>query len=90
MRKRDPRHEAQVVVIQALSSSELIQRIGVHDHTDTHYIASEVLATLVRNRFGQTVGALDAAVEFSSWLVTGTPFPSSVSVESGESSVEAT
>lgn len=63
MRKRDPKHEAQIGVIQALSLSELIQRIGVPDHTDTHYIASEVLATLIRNRFGQTVGVLDAAVE---------------------------
>jgi RNA polymerase sigma factor (sigma-70 family) len=63
MRKRDPRHQTQVDSIHALSSPELIRRIGIHDHHDAQHIASEVLATLIRNRVDQTGGVLNAAVE---------------------------
>lgn len=62
MRKRDPRHQAQLIEIQILSPPELIRRIGVKSHTDQHYVESEVLATLIRNRFGQVSGVVDAAV----------------------------
>ena len=63
MRKRDPRHQAQLASIQPLSPSELVKRIGISDHNDANHIASEVLATIIRNRFGQADGVVSAAVE---------------------------
>lgn len=63
MRKRDSKHQAQLASIQPLSSQELIRRIGVGDHNDSSHIASEVIATLIRNRFGQAEGVVSAAVE---------------------------
>ena len=63
MRKRDSKHQAQLDIVQRLPASELIRRVGVSDHTNPVYIESEVLATLVRNRFGQADRVLDAAVE---------------------------
>ena len=63
MRKRDPRHQAQLASIQPLSPSELVKRIGISDHNDANHIASEVLATLIGNRFGQAEGVVSAAVE---------------------------
>lgn len=62
MRKRDPKHQAQLDEIQNLSPSELIRRIGIRGYTDQHYLESEILATLIRNRFGQVPGVVDAAV----------------------------
>ena len=62
MRTRDPRHQAQLNGIQGLSPPELIRRIGLKVHTEQDYVESEVLATLIRNRFGQVSGIVDAAV----------------------------
>lgn len=62
MRKRDPKHQAQLDEIQSLSPPELIRRIGIKGYTDQHYVESEVLATLIRARFGQMSGVVDAAV----------------------------
>ena len=63
MRKRDSKHQAQLASIQPLGPPELIRRIGIGDHNDSSHIASEVLATLIRNRFGQADGVVGAAVE---------------------------
>lgn len=63
MRKRDPKHQAQLASIQPLSPPQLIRRIGIGDHNDLSHIASEVLATLIRSRFGQAEGVVSAAVE---------------------------
>jgi len=62
MRKRDPKHQVQLDEIQNLSPTELIRRIGIKGHSDQHYVDSEVLATLIRNRFEQASGVVDAAV----------------------------
>lgn len=63
MRNRDSEHEKQLKIVQRLNVPELIRRIGVGNHTDPHFIDSEVLATLVRCRFGQAAGVVSAAVE---------------------------
>jgi hypothetical protein len=62
MRKRTPKHEAQLGEIQNLSPSDLIRRIGIRGHNDQNYLESEILATLIRNRFEQVSGVVDAAV----------------------------
>ena len=63
MRKRDPKHDAQLLHVIGLKPTELVQRIGVGDHKHVDFIASEVLATLVRNRMSQSAGVVTAAVE---------------------------
>lgn len=58
----DPEHERRRLVLVALEPPEQIRRIQIADHLDPDYVPSEVLASLVRARFGYTSGVLDRAV----------------------------
>lgn len=62
MRKRDPSHQAQLDAVQRLPIPDLIRRSGITDHNHADHVASEVLATLLRNRFGLATGVVEAAV----------------------------
>jgi RNA polymerase sigma factor (sigma-70 family) len=62
MRKREAHHQAQLDSIPSLATSGLPLRFSL-DHHHADHIASEVLATLVLNRVGQTRGVTDAAAE---------------------------
>lgn len=61
MRQSDPNHEKCLNQLCSTSPQEFKRQIGVRKHTDDGYVASEVLASLVRLRFGKETGVLDAA-----------------------------
>ena len=61
MRKHDPKHSLQAVELQQLEPTEFKRRAAIQSFKDAEYVASEVLATLVRQRFGSTTGQCDAA-----------------------------
>lgn len=61
MVKRDPKHESALKAIVKLDAAELRRRIAVGDYKHPDYVTSEVLAAMVRNRFGQEGDVLDAA-----------------------------
>jgi len=60
MRQRDPNHEKRLNQLRSTNPQECKRQIGVHKHTADDYVASEVLASLVRLRFGKETGVLDA------------------------------
>src|SRR3569832_622154 len=62
MRKRTPKHEAQLGEIQNLSPSDLIRRIGIRGQNDQHNQETENQATHNHNRNEQKSGVVDAAV----------------------------
>ena len=57
----DPVHQASLAAAIELPPDELKSRIATDDYTKPNYIASEVLASLVRRRYGETNGVLDRA-----------------------------
>lgn len=62
MRKRDPKHTARQALLQAQPKTEWLRQVAITDYKDPEYVASEVLAALIRVRFGVDTGQLDAAV----------------------------
>ena len=61
MVKPDPKHQQACEAFVRLEASEAKRRMGIADYHDEAYIPSEVLAALVRARFGQHNGVLDVA-----------------------------
>jgi Sigma-70, region 4 len=61
MLTRDPQHEALRQMLIRPDAREARRRIEVRDRADRDYIPPEVLASLVRARFGATTGVLHAA-----------------------------
>jgi len=57
----DPKHEQAREAFVRLEASEAKRRMGITDYRNDAYVASEVLASVVRARFGQHNGALDVA-----------------------------
>lgn len=62
MRARDPNHEQQLKIIHGLDAAELKRRIGIRDYQQSNYLASEVLATLIRSRYRESERVVDEAV----------------------------
>ena len=62
MRKRSPRHQEELDSLQRAELPEVFRRIKLSDHEQPDYVASEVLATLIRNRANQAGGVVTAAV----------------------------
>lgn len=63
MRQRDPNHERRLQGLLTSSADDCKRQIAVSDYRKNDYVASEVLASIVRLRFGQTTGVLHAATE---------------------------
>lgn len=61
MRQRDQNHEDSLKKLVTLNADEGIRRIGINDYRNPEYVASEVLASIVRARFGAGTGVLTAA-----------------------------
>ncbi|MCK4827055.1 hypothetical protein KA005_65580, partial [bacterium] len=56
--KPDPIHEKNLAVVLELEPREIQRRLKITDYNDPDYIACEVLASLVRCRFGKNNGVL--------------------------------
>jgi hypothetical protein len=63
MRQRDPNHESRLRQLLGLSPEQCKRQIAITDYRQHGYVASEVLASLIRVRFGATTGVLSAATE---------------------------
>ncbi len=63
MRQRDPNHERRLRQLLELSPEDCKRQIAITDYRQPDYVASEVLASLIRVRFGATTGILTAATE---------------------------
>jgi hypothetical protein len=61
MVQRDPKHQASLQALIKFDSSEICRRIDLDDYRHPSYVASEVLASMVRARFGINSGVLDRA-----------------------------
>jgi hypothetical protein len=57
----DKGHQANLQALVKLDASEIRRRIALDDYRDTNYVASEVLASMVRAHFGKDSGVLDRA-----------------------------
>lgn len=62
MRARDPDHELQLKIVHGLDAVELKRRIAIGSHAHPNYLASEVLATLIRTRYREAERVVDEAV----------------------------
>jgi len=63
MRQRDPNHERRLQSLLISSADDCKRQIAISDYRKNDYVASEVLASIVRLRFGQCTGVLHAATE---------------------------
>lgn len=63
MRQRDPNHEQRLQGLLTLNADECKRQITVSDYRKHNYVASEVLASIIRLRYGQSTGVLHAATE---------------------------
>lgn len=63
MRQRDPNHERRLQGLLTSSADDCKRQIAVSSHLKNDYVASEVLASIIRLRFGQSTGVLHAATE---------------------------
>lgn len=61
MAKPDPKHQQACKEFVVLEAAEAKRRIGISDYRTAGYVSSEVLASVVRARFGQHGGLLDVA-----------------------------
>lgn len=61
MAEPDPKHQAAHRALIVLNTAEILRRVQIRDYMDPDYVASEVLVTIVRARFGDRVGILDAS-----------------------------
>lgn len=57
----DPKHQASLEQLIKLPDQEIRKRITIENHKDADFVDAEVIVTLVRMRFGQKSGLLDAA-----------------------------
>ena len=62
MRQRDPKHSARQALLQSQPPTEWLRQVALTNYKDPDYVASEVLAALIRVRFGQDSGQLAAAI----------------------------
>lgn len=60
MKKQDPVHSQQVAAMQQLAPIDFKRRVAVQSHKQAEFVASEVLAALVRQSFGNGTGLADA------------------------------
>lgn len=60
--KPDPRHQANLQLLLKCQAAEIKQRVNITDFENSDYIASEVLVSLIRMRFGAGNGLLDVIV----------------------------
>ena len=60
-RKRDPGHLRELAAFVQLTPTQQLAAIGIADHQAPGFVRSEVLAMLVRSRFGQGTGTLAGA-----------------------------
>lgn len=58
----DSQHERRRIELVVLAPAEQIRKIKIVDYRDPDYVPSEVLASLVRARFGMNTGVLDRSV----------------------------
>lgn len=63
MRQRDPIHDRRLQQVLGLDPQECKRQIAITDYRQPDYVASEVLASLIRARFGASTGVLGAATE---------------------------
>lgn len=63
MRQRDPSHERRLQSLLISSADDCKRQIAVSDYRQNDYVASEVLASIIRLRFGQSTGVLHAATQ---------------------------
>jgi hypothetical protein len=63
MRQRDPKHERRLGELIELSPEDCKKQIKTSDYNLPEYVSSEVLASLVRARFGAKTGVLSTATE---------------------------
>jgi DNA-directed RNA polymerase sigma subunit (sigma70/sigma32) len=61
MAKADPRHQLACADFTRLEAVEAKRRMGITDYQAGDYVASEVLASVIRSRFGQDNGVMDMA-----------------------------
>lgn len=61
MAKPDPKHQQECETFVLLEVSEAKRRLCIADFRTDGYVTSEVLASIVRARFGQQTGVLDLA-----------------------------
>lgn len=62
MRQRDPKHTAREALLQSQPKAEWLRQVAISDYKDPDHVASEVLAALIRVRFGEDSGQLAAAI----------------------------
>lgn len=62
MRVRDPNHEQQLRDVYGMDTAELKRRISIRTHEHADFLASEVLSTLIRNRYRESERVVDEAV----------------------------
>lgn len=73
MRQRDPNHESRLRQLLELSPEDCKRQMATADYRQPGYVASEVLASLIRVRFGAATGVLSAATEaLLRRVITGT------------------
>lgn len=61
MAKPDPKHQRACDAFVRLEATEAKRRLGIADFRAEGFVSSEVLAAIVRARFGQHTGVLDVA-----------------------------
>lgn len=59
MRKRDPKHEVSLNALIGLQPDQIKQQLLIDDYQHPDYVASEVLASLVRARYGKQSDLLE-------------------------------
>jgi hypothetical protein len=57
----DPTHQANLNAVLKLTTQEIRRRLDIEDYRDSDYVASEVLVSMIRARFGKSSGLLDRA-----------------------------
>lgn len=63
MRQRDPIHDRRLQQFLWLAPQECKRQIAITDYRQPDYVASEVLASVIRARFGSSNGVLSGAAE---------------------------
>lgn len=60
--KHDPIHQENLKILMDLDPIEIRRRLEIQSYTDPEYIASEVLASFIRLRYGGSTGVLGLVV----------------------------
>jgi len=61
MRQRDPTHDRRLNDLLTLNAAACKSLVAITDYRDPNFVASEVLASIVRMQFGSMNGVLDAS-----------------------------